>query len=57
MLGADRCCLRSWEDTQTSVPQSASKEDHRPCLAWGLVLGLPGSTKTVVYVSREEAES
>lgn len=33
------------------------QEDHRRCLAWVLVLGLPGGTKTVVYVSREEAES
>lgn len=57
MLGGDHCCPRSWEDTWVSVPCSASKEDHRPCLAWGLVLGLPAGTKTVVCVSREEARS
>lgn len=57
MLGADHRCLCSGEDTQTSVPHSASKEDRRPCLAWGLILGLPAGTKTVVCVSREEAGS
>lgn len=55
MLGANHYCLCPGEATHISVPHSVSKEDHRPCLAWGLDLGLQTGTETVVCVSREEA--